>query len=217
MAESTHARTVMEERARIARELHDIIAHHLSVITVESEVARLTSPKLSKDAVGRFEAIASTAREALAETRRLLGVLREDNPGEADRTPQPGLDNLDNLIGKAEATGTPIRLVREGKVARLPRGVDLAAYRIIQEALTNARRHAAGAHIDVEVTYTEGALLLHVRDHGPGTRNGAAVDGHGLMGMRERATLAGGTFSAGPAEGGGFEVLATLPIGGTEP
>ncbi len=217
MAESTHARTVMEERARIARELHDIIAHHLSVITVESEVARLTSPKLSKDAVGRFEAIASTAREALAETRRLLGVLREDNPGEADRTPQPGLDNLDDLIGKAEATGTPIRLVREGKVARLPRGVDLAAYRIIQEALTNARRHAAGAHIDVEVTYTEGALLLHVRDHGPGTRNGAAVDGHGLMGMRERATLAGGTFSAGTAEGGGFEVLATLPIGGTEP
>jgi signal transduction histidine kinase len=120
MAESTRARTVMEERARIARELHDIVAHHLSVITVESEAARLTSPKLSKDAAGRFEAIASTAREALTETRRLLGVLREDNAGDADRTPQPGLDDLDDLIERAEATGTPLRLVREGRSPACP-------------------------------------------------------------------------------------------------
>ena len=211
MAESTRARTVMEERARIARELHDIVAHHLSVITVESEAARLTSPELSADGAGRFEAIASTAREALTETRRLLGVLRDDAGSDAARTPQPGLDHLDDLIDRAQAAGTPIRLLREGEPVRLPLGVDLAAYRILQEALTNARRHAPGADVDVEVVYREHALHLHVRDHGPGTVNGAAVEGHGLMGMRERATLAGGTFSAGPAEGGGFEVLATLP------
>ena len=109
MAESTRARTVMEERARIARELHDIVAHHLSVIAIESEAARLTSPELSADAGDRLEAIASTAREALTETRRLLGVLREDTGDEADRAPQPGLGELDDLIDKAEATGTPIR------------------------------------------------------------------------------------------------------------
>jgi signal transduction histidine kinase len=217
MAESDRARAVMEERARIARELHDIVAHHLSVITVESEAARLTSPGLSADAAGRFEAIASTAREALTETRRLLGVLREDNAGRADRAPQPGLDDLDDLIEKAQATGTPIRLVREGTVARVPLSVDLAAYRIVQEALTNARRHAPGANVDVEVCYRDNALSVHVRDDGPGAPNGAAVEGHGLMGMRERVTLAGGTFSAGAAEGGGFEVLATLPTLETAP
>jgi signal transduction histidine kinase len=217
MAESDRARAVMEERARIARELHDIVAHHLSVITVEGEAARLTSPGLSADAAGRFEAIASTAREALTETRRLLGVLREDNAGRADRAPQPGLDDLDDLIEKARATGTPIRLVREGTIARLPLSVDLAAYRIVQEALTNARCHAPGANVDVEISYRDDALSMHVRDDGPGAPNGATVEGHGLMGMRERATLAGGTFSAGTAEGGGFEVLATLPTLETAP
>jgi signal transduction histidine kinase len=217
MAESTRARTVMEERARIARELHDIVAHHLSVIAIESEVARRTSPGLSADAGGRLEAIASTAREALTETRRLLGVLREDTGGEADRTPQPGLSELNDLIDKAQATGTPIRLIRQGKVARLPLSIDLAAYRIVQEALTNARRHAAGADVDVEVSYRDQALQLRVRDYGPGAPGGAPVEGHGLMGMRERATLAGGTFSSGPAEGGGFEVDITLPTTETAP
>jgi signal transduction histidine kinase len=217
MAESTRARTVMEERARIARELHDIVAHHLSVIAIESEVARRTSPELSADAGGRLEAIASTAREALTETRRLLGVLREDTPGEADRAPQPGLDELDDLIDRAQATGTPIRLIRQGTVARLPLSIDLAAYRIVQEALTNARRHAPGADVDVELSYREQALHLHVRDHGPGAPGGEPIEGHGLMGMRERATLAGGTFSSGPAEGGGFEVDITLPTAATAP
>ena len=215
MAESTRARTVMEERARIARELHDIVAHHLSVIAIESEVARRTSPELSAEAGGRLEAIASTAREALTETRRLLGVLREDNRGEADRTPQPGLNELDDLIDKAQATGTPVRLIRQGKVARLPLSIDLAAYRIVQEALTNARRHAPGADVDVEVSYRDQALHLRVRDYGPGVAGGEPVEGHGLMGMRERAALAGGAFSSGPAEGGGFEVEITLPT--TEP
>ena len=155
MAESIRARTVMEERARIARELHDIVAHHLSVIAIESESARLTSPRLSRDAGGRLEAIASTAREALTETRRLLGVLREDTGDAADRAPQPGLAELDELIERAEATGTPVHLIRQGKVARLPLSIDLAAYRIVQEALTNARRHAPGADVDVEVSYRD--------------------------------------------------------------
>jgi signal transduction histidine kinase len=215
MAESTRARTVMEERARIARELHDIVAHHLSVIAIESEAARLTSPRLSPDARGRLEAIAATAREALTETRRLLGVLREDTEDEADRAPQPGLNELDDLIDKAQATGTPIRLIRQGKVARLPLSIDLAAYRIVQEALTNARRHAPGADVDVELSYRDQALRLHIRDYGQSAPDGEPVEGHGLMGMRERAALAGGTFSSGPAEGGGFEVDIMLPT--TEP
>jgi signal transduction histidine kinase len=212
MAESTRARTVMEERARIARELHDIVAHHLSVIAIESEAARLTSPELSADAGDRLEAIASTAREALTETRRLLGVLRDDTGAKADRAPQPGLAELGDLIDRAQGTGTNIRLIQEGTNARLPLGVDLAAYRIVQEALTNARRHAPGADVDVEVSYRDHALHLRVRDYGPGVLNGGPDEGHGLMGMRERATLAGGTFRSGPAPGGGFEVDVTLPI-----
>jgi signal transduction histidine kinase len=217
MAESIRARTVMEERARIARELHDIVAHHLSVIAIESEAARLTSPGLSADAGGRLEAIASTAREALTETRRLLGVLREDTGTGADRAPQPGLAELDDLIDRARATGTHIRLERDGKVEGVPLSIDLAAYRIVQEALTNARRHAPGADVDVQVSFRDRALHLRVRDHGPGALGGQPVAGHGLMGMRERATLAGGTFSWGPADGGGFEVDVTLPAVETAP
>ena len=212
MAASDRARTAMEERARIARELHDIVAHHLSVIAIESEVARLTSPELSAEAGDRLEAIAATAREALTETRRLLGVLREDTFGEAERSPQPGLGQLGDLIDTARAAGTPIHLERQGSVARLPLSIDLAAYRIVQEALTNARRHAPGADVDVEVAYRPDGLHLRIRDHGPGVPGEAPVAGHGLMGMHERATLAGGSFVAGPASGGGFEVDVTLPI-----
>ena len=211
MAESVRARTVMEERSRIARELHDIVAHHLSVIAIESEAARLTSPDLSAAAGERLGSIAATAREALTETRRLLGVLREDTGGESDRTPQPGLDQLDDLIGKAGSTGTHIRCIREGTVAALPLSTDLAAYRIVQEALTNARRHAPGADVDVELRYADDSLHLRVRDYGAGPPAGQGFEGHGLLGMRERAALADGTFSAGQAEGGGFEVHVMLP------
>jgi signal transduction histidine kinase len=211
MAESARAQIAMEERARIARELHDIVAHHLSVITIESEAARLTSPQLSLDAADRLEAIGSTAREALTETRRLLGVLREDDAGEADRTPQPGLGELDDLIERARATGTDVRLTRQGKITQFPLSIDVAAYRIVQEALTNARRHAPGADVDVDVSYRDHALQLSIRDHGPGVSDRELEAGHGLTGMRERATLAGGSFSAGPANGGGFEVNVTLP------
>jgi signal transduction histidine kinase len=204
----------MEERARIARELHDIVAHHLSVIAVQSETARLTSPRLSADAKSRFEAIAATARDALTETRRLLGVLREDVGGEADRAPQPGLDQLPELIDTARDAGAKIRLIMQGKSVPLPAGVDLAAYRIVQEALTNARRHAPGADVDVEISYGVDLLLLRVRDRGPGLPEGELTAGHGLVGMRDRATIAGGTFSCGAADGGGFVVEVTLPTAG---
>jgi signal transduction histidine kinase len=212
MAESVREQTAMEERARIARELHDIVAHHLSVIAVQSETARLTSPKLSADARGRFEAIANTAREALTETRRLLGVLREDVEGEAERMPQPGLARLNELVDTARDAGANVRLILQGKVVPLPAGIDLAAYRIVQEALTNARRHAPGANVDVEVSYEADALHLRIRDYGPGPANGELVPRHGLLGMRDRATIAGGTLSYGAAEGGGFEVAVTLPV-----
>jgi signal transduction histidine kinase len=214
MAESRHEQTAMEERARIARELHDIVAHHLSVIAVQSETARLTSPKLSADARGRFEAIAQTARDALTETRRLLGVLREDVAGEADRAPQPGLDRLAELVDTARETGANVRLILQGKVVPLPAGIDLAAYRIAQEALTNARRHAPAADVDVEVSYGDDLVTIRVRDYGPGPADGELLPGHGLVGMRDRATVAGGTFSAGAANGRGFVVEATLPITG---
>jgi len=214
MAESLQEQTAMEERARIARELHDIVAHHLSVIAVQSETARLTSPKLSADARVRFEAIAQTARDALTETRRLLGVLREDVEGEADRAPQPGLERLAELVDTARDTGANVRLVLEGKVVPLPPGIDLAAYRIVQEALTNARRHAPGANVDVEVKYGHDAVMLRITDHGPGTGDGELIPGHGLVGMRDRATVAGGTFSTVEPDGGGFVVEATLPIPG---
>ena len=212
MAERAREQTAMEERAAIARELHDIVAHHLSVIAVQSETARLTSPKLSADARARFEAIAATARDALTETRRLLGVLREDVDGEAERAPQPGLDRLADLVGTARDAGSNVRLILQGKVVPLPAGIDLAAYRIVQEALTNARRYAPGADVDVEVTYEDGTLTLRVRDHGPGPPEDMLI-GHGIVGMRDRAMLAGGTFSCGAAEGGGFVVDVTLPVG----
>lgn len=216
MSENTRVQTAMGERARIARELHDIVAHHLSVIAIESEAARLTSPELPSDTGDRLGSIAATAREALTETRRLLGVLREDTPGEADRLPQPGLGQLDDLIAQAEATGTQIHITREGRVIPLPLSTDLAAYRIIQEALTNARRHAPGADVEIELSYDAYALHVLISDHGPGRFEEEPIEGHGLLGMRERATLAGGTFSVGPAEGGGFEVNVTLPTGEAE-
>jgi signal transduction histidine kinase len=215
MAESTREQTAMEERAAIARELHDIVAHHLSVIAVQTETARLTSPKLSADARGRFEAIGNTARDALTETRRLLGVLREDADGDSDRAPQPGLDQLGELVDTARDAGSSIRLIMQGKAVPLPAGIDLAAYRIVQEALTNARRHAPGSDVDVEVTFGENELRLRIRDYGPGPSEDL-VAGHGIVGMRDRTAIAGGTFACGAAEGGGFAVDVQLPTDGED-
>jgi signal transduction histidine kinase len=200
------------ERARIARELHDVVAHHISMIAVQAETARLTTPGLPAAGAQRFAEIGDTARAGLTEMRRLLGVLREDVDDGAvgDRQPQPGLAQLAELIDSArEASGAAARLIVSGPVASFDPGVELAAYRIVQEALTNTRRHAPGTAVDVELRYSGDTLRLRVRDNGPGPS--ASGSGHGLLGMRERAATVGGSLRTGPAPGGGFLVEAELP------
>ena len=163
--------TVRGERARVSRELHDVVAHHISMIAVQAETARLTTPGMPAAGAQRLSAIGDTARAALTEMRRLLGVLREDTRAGAggDRRPQPGLKQLNELLDEArDASGSGIRLIVRGPMASLDPGVELAAYRIVQEALTNARRHAEGAAVDVELHYTADALWLRIRDNGPG-------------------------------------------------
>ena len=211
MADTLEGQAVLKERARIAREMHDVVAHHISAISVQAETARLTTEGMPAEGQQRLEAIGDTARDALTEMRRVLGVLRAEAGGDPDRTPQPGLDRLGELLDTARAAGTRVRLILEGRLAPLPPGVDLTAYRIVQEALTNARRHAPGASVDVELHYGDDALRLRVRDNGPGPPDGEPA-GHGLTGMRERAAMVGGTLRAGAAETGGFAVEAELPI-----
>jgi signal transduction histidine kinase len=211
MVDTLEEQAAMGERARIARDLHDVVAHHVSAIAVQAESARLTIENLPEEGRTHFEQIGQTARDALAEMRRLLGVLREDVDGEPARDPQPSLARLNDLVETARAAGTPVALTLEGQVTQLPQGVDLCAYRIVQEALTNVRRHAPGAAVDVDLAYSPDALRLRVRDHGPGATSPGS-DGHGLLGMRERAIMVGGTLTAVPAEGGGFVVEAMLPI-----
>ncbi|WP_199235082.1 sensor histidine kinase [Kribbella sp. VKM Ac-2568] len=209
------------ERARIARELHDVVAHHISMIAVQAETARLTTPGLPPDGAKRLLAIGDTARTALTEMRRLLGVLREDvGPPDSGpvRAPQPGLEQLNALVDEARASGgAGTRLIVRGTVMPLDPGVQLTAYRIVQEALTNARRHAPGAAVDVELDYTAAALLVRVRDNGPGPDVPGEGSGHGLLGMRERAGMVGGTVVVGRSPGGGCLVEAVLPIPAEEP
>jgi signal transduction histidine kinase len=202
------------ERARIARELHDVVAHHISMVAVQAETARLTTPGMPAAGAQRLLTIGDTARAALTEMRRLLGVLREDADAEpAIRQPQPGLGQLNELIDMArDASSAGTRLILCGVPAPLDPGVELAAYRIIQEALTNTRRHAPGAAVDVELHYAGPVLRVRVRDNGPGPSPAAPLaSGHGLAGMRERAAAVGGDLRTGRAVGGGFLVEATLP------
>jgi len=227
IADSLFEHMARGERARIARELHDVVAHHISMIAVQAETARLATPGMPPAGAQRLLEIGNTARAGLTEMRRLLGVLREDaqagHPGEigADRHPQPGLQQLNELIDEArEASGTGTRFIVSGPPVPLDPGVELAAYRIVQEALTNTRRHAPGAAVDVELHFTDDALQLRIRDNGPGPPPGPArsaapaaeaAGGHGLPGMRERAAAAGGQLSTGAAPGGGFLIEARLP------
>jgi len=226
--------TARGERARIARELHDVVAHHISMIVVQAENARLTTAGMPAVGAQRLSAISATARDALTEMRRLLGVLREDSRAEAaDRHPQPGLPQLNELLDEArDITGIGARLILRGPPAELTPGVELAAFRIVQEALTNARRHAPGAAVDVELHYADCTLRVLIRDNGPGppglpTPDGLpagvrtagvpsadipSINGHGLLGMRERALAVGGELRTGPASGGGFLVEARFPI-----
>jgi signal transduction histidine kinase len=209
--------TARGERARIARELHDVVAHHISMIAVQAETARLTTPGMPAAGAQRLSEIGDTARAGLTEMRRLLGVLREDAQAQAaDRHPQPGLEQLPGLVDEArESSGARCRLIISGAPVTAGPGVGLAAYRIVQEALTNARRHAPGAAVDVEVRYGESGLRLLIRDNGPGPQR-VAPAGHGLPGMRERAAAVGGELRAGATTVGGFLVEARLPgTGGT--
>ena len=213
IADTLLEHTARGERARIARELHDVVAHHISMIAVQAETARLTTPGLPPAGARRLSTIGDTARAGLTEMRRLLGVLRDDTgQPAADRHPQPGLGQLADLLDEArDASGAATRLILHGPPAPLDPGVELAAYRIVQEALTNARRHAPGAAIDVELHYIDDGLQLRIRDNGPGPPSTALTSGHGLLGMRERAAAVGGQLHTGPATGGGFVITAVLP------
>jgi signal transduction histidine kinase len=213
IADTLVEHTARGERARIARELHDVVAHHISMVVVQAESARLAVPGLTAATAQRLSAIADTARAALVEMRRLLGVLREDAGTDVvERHPQPGLDQVTELIDAArEASGSTTRLILRGTPIPLDPSVELVAYRIVQEGLTNARRHAPGAAVDVELVYTENSLRVRVRDNGPGPGSMPPPSGHGVAGMRERATAVGGEVRAGPAAGGGFLVDARLP------
>jgi signal transduction histidine kinase len=220
-ADMAYAYAAREERARIARELHDIVAHHISSISVQAETARLATPGLPAQAAARLRAIGETARLTLTEMRRLLGVLRDDAAGETMQTPQPGLAQLISLLDEARATaGSGTRLTVQGRTRRLDPGLELTAYRIVQETLTNARTHAPGALVDVEVNYADDALRLNIRDTGPvdaanRPRHAPASGGSGLLGIRERVAMAGGTLRTGRSRVGGFVVQAVLPISAT--
>ncbi len=218
IADTLVEHTARGERARIARELHDVVAHHISMIAVQAETARLTTPGMPAAGAQRLSEIGDTARAGLAEMRRLLGVLREDAQAVVpDRHPQPGLAQLPGLVDEArESTGAGCRLIISGPPVTVGPAVGLAAYRIVQEALTNVRRHAPGAAVDVEVHHRNGELRLVIRDNGPGPERTvpeptAAAGGHGLPGMRERAAAVGGELRAGAAAVGGFLVEARLP------
>jgi signal transduction histidine kinase len=206
---------VAEERRRIARELHDVIAHSITLMTVQAGAARIVlaeDPELARESVVSVE---ETGRHALAELRRLLGILRTDE-GEASLVPQPGLARVDDLIALARRAGLPVELTVEGEPRVLPPGVDLTAYRIVQEALTNAHKHAGPAHAHVLLHYESEAVELEVTNDGRISPNGGDSVGLGLVGMRERVALYDGTFEAGPRAGGGYAVRARLPVGAGE-
>jgi signal transduction histidine kinase len=204
-------RATTEERSRIARELHDVVAHSVSVMVVQaSGVRRL----LKEDQEREREALVSVeqiGRQALTEMRRMLGVMRTGEEQPAALAPQPGLQHLDRLIAQVEEAGLPVTLHIEGERPDLSPGVDLSAYRIVQEGLTNALKHAKGAHADVVIRYIDGLVQLEISDDGVGTPNGTP-GGHGLVGMRERVAVYGGTLEAGPRDGGGFVLRAELPM-----
>jgi signal transduction histidine kinase len=201
---------VAEERARIARELHDIVAHAMSVMVLQIGAVRHKLPHAleeDRDALGRVE---QAGRTALAEMRRLLGAMRSDGD-RVELGPQPGLDALDSLVEDVSRAGLPVRLHVDGERLPLPRAIDLSAYRIVQEGLTNALKHAHASHADVTVRYRPDELELEIADdgEGPATTNG---HGHGLVGIRERAKIYGGEMSAGAAAAGGFILSARLPV-----
>lgn len=215
-------RVVLEERARIARDLHDIVAHHMSLVVVQAETAGFRVPDLSDSARAELLSIGETARSALTETRALLSVLRQEGQ-ELPAAPQPGLQQVGDLVDAARRAGVRLEVQIDGDLERLRPGVSLAAYRIVQEALANASRHASGASVRLEIEASRPAVRVLVRNgpmpdgrRRPGLPEPAAVDGHGITGMRERAAAAGGRLTLGPTGDGGFAVELILPTDGEE-
>jgi signal transduction histidine kinase len=202
---------VAEERARIARELHDVVAHAIGVMVVQAGAARTVidrDPAAAKTAMAEVE---TTGRTGLAEMRRLIGVLTADGAA-GGLAPQPGLAQLDELVRTVRSAGLAVEILREGEARPLPAGVDVNAYRVIQEALTNALKHAGTAHASVRLGYRDDALDIEVADDGRGPLSTGDGSGHGLVGMRERVGVFGGTLETGARPGGGFVVHATLPV-----
>jgi signal transduction histidine kinase len=214
-------RAVVEERLRLARELHDVVAHAMSVIAVQSGVGAHIATTQPKEARRSLAAIEATSRAALEELRRLLGVLRQENEPKGDLAPVPGLANLDGLLAEAAKAGLAVRLQVNGTRPPLPAGVDLSAYRIVQEALTNVVKHAGSARAQVVVGYGDQEVRVEIIDDGRGAvtsvSDGRVGSGHGLIGMRERVQAFGGDLQTGPRPGGGFRVAARLPLTADQP
>lgn len=203
---------VAEERARIAREMHDVVAHSLSVMVVQAEAAEAMLDVDPERARRPLSAVQDTGRSALGELRRMLGVLRERDEAGAPLAPQPGLDGLDELVESIRAAGLLVSVRIDGEPRPLPPGVDLSAYRIVQEGLTNALKHAGPARAEVLVRYGDRELELRISDDGRGHDPSSNGGGHGLVGMRERVALYGGELEAGPRHGGGYRLRARLPL-----
>jgi signal transduction histidine kinase len=206
---------VAAERARIARELHDVVAHDLSIMVVQAGAERRALAGARPETADVLATIEATGRTAMAEMRRMLGVLRR-SADDVALAPQPTLRRLDELVTQVREAGLPVELRVEGQARPLAPGVDLSAYRIVQEALTNALKHAGPAHACVVVRYGDEALDVEVTDDGAGGA-AAPAGGHGLIGMRERVAILGGRLDAGRRPGGGYAVRATLPLAGGEP
>jgi signal transduction histidine kinase len=220
-AEQTEAererRAVLEERARIARELHDVVAHHMSLVAVRAETAPYRLTDLTDPVRAEFASLSDTAREALADMRRLLGVLRDDQP--AALAPQPRLTDVPALVDAARQAGVTVELSLPATLDQVPSAVAVCAYRIVQESLSNASQHAPGTPVTVTVHRDPAAVVLLVAN-GPGVHSvragGTRGTGHGLAGMRERVALLGGSLSAGPTPDGRFLVSAVLPLSETD-
>ncbi len=210
-------RALLEERQRIARELHDVVAHHMSVIAIQAEAAPYKTADPPPELVESFGEIRASALAGLTELRRVLGVLRTSGQ---DTVPQPGLADLDALLDSARSGGVSVTVTCSGNPVPLPEGVDLSAYRIVQEALSNAMRHASGSHVRLHLAYRPDALALEIGNDAAlravpvlvASGERAAEGGQGLVGMRERATMLGGSLEAGPTADGGFRVTAVLPV-----
>ncbi|MFC4589299.1 sensor histidine kinase [Sphaerisporangium corydalis] len=202
------------ERARIARELHDVVAHNVSVMIVQADGAGYTIDRDPEQARHAVQTISSTGRQALAEMRRLVGVLRQDGGGDEDYAPQPGVAELDELVAQVRRSGLPVEFVVDGARRDLPEGEQLVIYRIVQEALTNTLKHGGpGTRARVRMEYGPREISLRVTDDGRGASAPRSIDGHGLIGMRERVAMYDGSVRASPRAGGGFQVDVRLPVG----